>query len=186
MLQQVKEMEHRGFQFEGAEASVELMLRRTDPDYEPPFELIDFTVVVEHRQGRGLFAEATVKVRVNGEVIHTAAEGNGPVNALDNALRKALLPKYPSLQNIQLTDYKVRILDSESATGGHDPGASSPPATATGPGAPWAARPTSSRRAGRRWWTAWSTRSSLNGAPRTWRSPAVAQSTQMRPSGRRP
>jgi 2-isopropylmalate synthase len=116
VLQQIKELEHRGFYFEGAEGSVEVMLRRTDPGYEPPFELIDFTVVVEHRQGRGLFAEATVKVRVNGEVIHTAAEGNGPVNALDNALRKALLPMYPQLRDIQLTDYKVRILDGEAAT----------------------------------------------------------------------
>jgi 2-isopropylmalate synthase len=116
VLQQIKEMEHRGFYFEGAEGSVDVMLRRTDPDYKPPFDLIDFTVVVEHRQGRGLFAEATVKVRVNGDVVHTVAEGNGPVNALDNALRKALLPKYPRLKHIQLTDYKVRILDSESAT----------------------------------------------------------------------
>ena len=68
-----------------------LMLKRQQQGYQPPFELIDFSVIVEHRQGRGIFAEATVKVRVNGEVLHTAAEGNGPVNALDSALRKALL-----------------------------------------------------------------------------------------------
>lgn len=116
VLQQIKELEHRGFYFEGAEGSVELLLRRARPDYRPPFELIDFMVVVEHRQGRGLFAEATVKVRVGDQIAHTAAEGNGPVNALDKALRKALLPHYPQLAEVQLTDYKVRILDSDTAT----------------------------------------------------------------------
>jgi 2-isopropylmalate synthase len=73
-------------------------------------------VVVEHRWGRGVFAEATVKVKVGSQEVHTAAEGNGPVNALDHALRKALLPHYPALANIHLTDYKVRILDGEHAT----------------------------------------------------------------------
>jgi 2-isopropylmalate synthase len=72
--------------------------------------------MVEHRQGRGTFAEATVKVTVDGEVLHTAAEGNGPVNALDAALRKALIPVYPELANFQLMDYKVRILDGNSGT----------------------------------------------------------------------
>jgi len=72
--------------------------------------------MVEHRQGRGTFAEATVKVSVEGEVLHTAAEGNGPVNALDAALRKALIPVYPALRQFQLTDYKVRILDGNSGT----------------------------------------------------------------------
>ena len=72
-------MEAQGFSFEAAEASVIMMLKRQQPGYQPPFELIDFSVIVEHRQGRGIFAEATVKVRVGGEVYHTAAEGNGPV-----------------------------------------------------------------------------------------------------------
>ena len=117
VLRQIKELESRGFHFEGAEASVELMLRRVAEGYEPPFKLVDFMVVVEHRQGRGVFAEATVKVRIGDQIMHTAAEGNGPVNALDHALRKALEPHYPALANIQLTDYKVRILDSEHATG---------------------------------------------------------------------
>jgi 2-isopropylmalate synthase len=72
--------------------------------------------MVEHRQGRGVFAEATVKVRVKGEVYHTAAEGNGPVSALDAALRKALLPVYPQVARIQLADYKVRILDGANGT----------------------------------------------------------------------
>jgi 2-isopropylmalate synthase len=78
--------------------------------------MIDFFCVVEHRQGRGLVAEAMVKVRVDGEVMHTAAEGNGPVNALDGALRKALQPRYPQVGRFELVDYKVRILDSTSGT----------------------------------------------------------------------
>jgi 2-isopropylmalate synthase len=116
VLTDIKEMEGRGFYFEGAEASVALMLHRLRRDYRAPFDLVDFMVVVEHRQGRGLFAEASVKVRVGGEVAHTVAEGNGPVNALDRALRKALLPHYPQLAEVHLTDYKVRILDGDAAT----------------------------------------------------------------------
>jgi 2-isopropylmalate synthase len=116
VLAKIKELENKGFYFEGAEASVELMLRREQPGYTPPFELIDFLIVVEHRRGRGLLSEANVKVRVNGEVAHTAAEGDGPVNALDIAMRKALLPHYPQLDDVRLVDYKVRILDSDKAT----------------------------------------------------------------------
>lgn len=93
-----------------------MMLKRQEMHYQPPFELIDFLVNVEHRSGRGIFAEAMVKVRVKGEVLHTAAEGNGPVNALDQALRKALLPHYPMLNDFQLADYKVRILDGNNGT----------------------------------------------------------------------
>jgi 2-isopropylmalate synthase len=117
VLAQVKELENRGFYFEGAEASVALMLHRLKPGYQRPFEMIDFMVVVEHRQGRGIFAEANVKVKVREEIAHTAAEGNGPVNALDKALRKALLPHYPKLAEVTLADYKVRILDGDAATG---------------------------------------------------------------------
>jgi 2-isopropylmalate synthase len=78
--------------------------------------LIDFTVIVENRLGRGMLAEATVKVKIGDRVVHTAAEGNGPVNALDGALRKALEDEYPRLSSVRLSDYKVRILDSESGT----------------------------------------------------------------------
>ena len=113
VLNEVKELESRGFSFEAAEASVAMMLMRQQVDYKPLFELIDFFVNVEHRQGRGIFAEAMVKVRVNGEVLHTAAEGNGPVNALDIALRKALQTTYPQLATFHLADFKVRIMDSE-------------------------------------------------------------------------
>jgi 2-isopropylmalate synthase len=112
----VKELESRGFQFEGAEGSFELLVRRSRPTYRPPFEVLDFLVLVEKRSDKDIVAEATVKARVNGTVMHTAAEGNGPVNALDKAMRKALLPFYPELDMVQLTDYKVRILDEKAAT----------------------------------------------------------------------
>lgn len=116
VLNEIKELEASGFSFEAAEASVAMMLKRQEMHYQPPFELIDFLVNVEHRSGRGIFAEATVKVRVKGEVLHTAAEGNGPVNALDLALRKALLSHYPIIDQFHLADYKVRILDGNNGT----------------------------------------------------------------------
>lgn len=116
VLEQIKELEAAGFTFEGAEASVELMLRRTHPAYVPPFEVIDYSVNVQQRRGRGLNAEAIVKVRVGPKRMHTVAEGNGPVNALDAALRKALVDVYPTLSGVKLADYKVRILDGENAT----------------------------------------------------------------------
>ncbi len=116
MAQRVKDLESRGFQFEGAEGSFELLVRRTQPDYRAPFEVLDFLVLVEKRSKVAILAEAVVKARVDGSIMHTAAEGNGPVNALDNALRKALLPFYPELDRVQLTDYKVRIIDESSGT----------------------------------------------------------------------
>src|SRR5512140_3204748 len=116
VLEEIKELEAKGFSFEAADASVAMLMKRRDLGYAPPFELIDFLVNVEHRTGRGIFSEAMVKVRVRGEVIHTAAEGDGPVNALDAALRKALLPLYPALSEVQLVDYKVRILDGPEGT----------------------------------------------------------------------
>ncbi|MFN8487636.1 MAG: citramalate synthase [Caldilineaceae bacterium] len=117
VLQKIKELENAGFAFESAEASVELMLRRAKKDYVAPFELIDYTANVEHRARRGLFSEATVKVKVGDRIFHEVAEGNGPVNAMDLALRKAIQQFYPRLQAVNLIDYKVRILDSHSATG---------------------------------------------------------------------
>lgn len=116
VLNDIKHLEHEGFTFEAAEASVELMLHRLRGDYVRPFELIDYFVVTERRQSRGLLSEATVKVKVNGEVKFVAAEGNGPVNALSGALRSALEGVYPALKSVRLIDYKVRILDSANGT----------------------------------------------------------------------
>jgi 2-isopropylmalate synthase len=116
VLRRVKELEREGFQFEGADASVELLIRRSNPDYQVPFVLCGFHVLVKEGNGGGMVSEATVKVEVNGQVMHTAAEGNGPVDALSAAVRKALLPFYPHLAEVRLTDYKVRILDGEAGT----------------------------------------------------------------------
>lgn len=116
VLEEIKRLENEGYVFEGAEASVAIRLHRAKPEYKPLFTLIDFTATVEERRGRGALAEATVKIEVNGEVVHTAAEGNGPVNALDLALRKALVPLYPQLADFRLADYKVRILDGNKGT----------------------------------------------------------------------
>jgi len=117
VLRRIKELEHRGFQFEAAEGSFEMLVRRAAADYRAPFELEDFTVLVEKRGGDGVRAQATVKLRIGAEVVHTAAEGEGPVNALDRAVRKALLPHYPELAEVYLVDYKVRIVDEHLGTG---------------------------------------------------------------------
>ena len=123
LLEQVKLLESRGFQYDQAEASFELLAHRAQPDYKPPFELVDFMVVVEKRRRRPtrrgseeMLSEAMVKVKVGDEVMHTVAEGNGPVNALDQALRKSLLQFYPSLAQVKLVDYKVRILEESVGT----------------------------------------------------------------------
>jgi 2-isopropylmalate synthase len=116
VLAHIKHLEHEGFTFEAAEASVELMLHRLRTDYSKPFELIDYFVVTERRHHRGVLSEATVKVKVGGEVKFVAAEGNGPVNALSTALRSALADIYPVLKTVRLIDYKVRILDSAKGT----------------------------------------------------------------------
>jgi 2-isopropylmalate synthase len=122
VLERVKEQESRGYQYEGAEASFELLVRRELAGYQAPFELDDFWIVerrATRSEDRGLEmqAEAMVKVRVGGQALQTAAEGNGPVNALDAAVRKALLEFYPSLSAIKLVDYKVRIIDTGAGTG---------------------------------------------------------------------
>jgi 2-isopropylmalate synthase len=117
VLQRIKELEHQGFQFEAAEGSFEMLVRRATPGYQAPFELEDFTVIVEKRGGGGSRAQATVRIRVGAERMLTAADGDGPVNALDRAVRKALLPHYPSLAEVHLVDYKVRIVDEHLGTG---------------------------------------------------------------------
>jgi 2-isopropylmalate synthase len=123
VLGQIKLLEKQGFQYDVAEASFDLLLRRVRPDYQPPFELVDFMVVVEKRRrppSRGNqeepLSEATIKVKVDDRIVHTAAEGDGPVNALDQALRKALLQFYPDLTAVKLIDYKVRILEETAGT----------------------------------------------------------------------
>jgi 2-isopropylmalate synthase len=123
LLDRIKVQESKGFQYEGAEASFELMVRRSLDGYSPPFDMVDFMVLVEnHRRvptnggDEDMLSEAVVKVRVGSQLMHTAAEGNGPVNALDNALRKALLESYPSLDAVRLLDYKVRVVDQGQDT----------------------------------------------------------------------
>jgi 2-isopropylmalate synthase len=115
LVQHLKELEHRGYSYEAADASFEMLLRRLQPGYEAPWKVADFTTMVR-KDGDAVHAEATVKVEVGGVVYHTAASGNGPVNALDGALRKALSPRFPGLRGIALHDYKVRILDSAEGT----------------------------------------------------------------------
>ncbi len=116
VVELVKAMEHEGYSFEAAEASVLLLVRRLAKDYQPLFTLLDYRAMVS-RHGDRRMADATIKLNVGGHEVHTAAEGNGPVNAFDKALRKALQPQFPPVALIQLSDYKVRILNSNSGTG---------------------------------------------------------------------
>ena len=116
VVETLKKLENQGFQFEAAEASFELLVRRIQDGYVAPFVLQDMLVLVEQRGGSELLSEATVKVRVGEGVFHTASDGNGPVNALDRAVRKALEPVYPRLALVQLVDYKVRVLNEDGGT----------------------------------------------------------------------
>ncbi|MEO8456362.1 MAG: citramalate synthase [Chloroflexota bacterium] len=128
LLERVKLQESKGYQYEGAEASFALLVRRTRPGYRAPFELVDFMVVErrhhlasgQHERGeediREMIAEAMVKVSVGEQIFITADDGNGPVNALDGAIRKALVQFYPNINAIHLVDYKVRIIDSAAGT----------------------------------------------------------------------
>ena len=117
ILDRLKALEDEGFQFEGAEASFELLMERALGRHRPYFELDAYRVIVEEQSAaQEPVAEATVRVRVKGILEHTAAAGNGPVNALDHALRKALEEFYPNLKELRLLDYKVRILDESKGT----------------------------------------------------------------------
>jgi 2-isopropylmalate synthase len=117
VLERLKQLEDQGFQFEGAEASFELLMERALGRHRPYFELEAYRVIVEDQSGADEpVAEATVRVKVKGILEHTAAAGNGPVNALDHALRKALEQFYPNLKEMRLLDYKVRILDESKGT----------------------------------------------------------------------
>ncbi len=130
MLEELKELEHAGYHFEAADASLELLMRRAGGWRNPFFELESFRVMVEHRPGQemaleenplghydGVETEATIKLVIGGERIVATGEGNGPVNALDAAFRAAVGGRFPKLDTVKLTDYKVRILDSAKGTG---------------------------------------------------------------------
>ncbi|HEU5059494.1 MAG TPA: citramalate synthase [Kofleriaceae bacterium] len=115
-LATIKDGEARGLSFEAAEASVALLLRRESAEHVPPFRLMEYRVMTGQHERLGAWAEATIKIAVGSEIVHAVAEGNGPVHALDSALRKALTPSYPAVARIRLVDYRVRILDGQSAT----------------------------------------------------------------------
>ena len=117
ILEKIKEMEHKGYQFEGAEGSLELLFRKLYQGYQEPFKLENLRILIELKENSPVYSEAVIKLTVGDRVVHTAAEGNGPVNALDNALRKALEEFFPGLCKIQLNDYKVRVLDEKEGTG---------------------------------------------------------------------
>jgi 2-isopropylmalate synthase len=116
-VERVKEREHRGYHYEAADASFELMLRREAGDYLPLFRLESFRVITEKRADGQVETEATIKVWVEGNRHVRTAEGNGPVNALDRALRSAITELHPHLRDIELVNYKVRILDEDQGTG---------------------------------------------------------------------
>jgi 2-isopropylmalate synthase len=117
IVSDLKDLENQGFQFEGAEASFELLIKKTFGLHRKFFDLIGFRVIVEkRREGEVPLSEATIMLRVDKKLEHTAATGKGPVNALDNALRKALEGFYPQLKQVQLIDYKVRVLAAGTGT----------------------------------------------------------------------
>ncbi|MFA6952689.1 MAG: citramalate synthase [Candidatus Methanomethylophilaceae archaeon] len=117
IVDRIKKLESKGYEFEGADASFELMVRRLRGEIEPPFSVIGFRLFIDDVGDNKLTSEASIKVEdKEGHVEHTASDGDGPVNALDNALRKALSKFFPILNDIRLTDYKVRVLDEGSAT----------------------------------------------------------------------
>jgi 2-isopropylmalate synthase len=116
ILNRVQDLEHEGYEFEAAEASFDLLVKKAAGLYQPKFERLAYRVNVENRGEGSSVTEAAVKVRVGDAVMHTVSEGDGPVNALDGALRKALLPLYPRLAEMHLEDYKVRVVNARAET----------------------------------------------------------------------
>jgi 2-isopropylmalate synthase len=116
LVHQIKSLEHEGYQFEGAEASFELILQKRKGSFVPFFEVLESRVNVNYDKHGHSNADAMLKVKVDGEIEHTAADGNGPVNALNNAIKKALVRFFPELEQIKLTDYKVRVLNEQDGT----------------------------------------------------------------------
>jgi len=117
ILEEIKRLENQGYQFEGADGTIELLMHKAHNNFEEPFSLEALRLLVEMKPNSPAYSEAVIKIRVGDQVVHTASEGNGPVNALDNALRKSLKAFYPNLETMQLTDYKVRVLDEKDGTG---------------------------------------------------------------------
>ena len=116
VLDRVQDLENGGYQFEAAEASFDLLVRKAAGTYRPMFERIHYRVNIETEAGHKPTTEATIKLRVNNEQQHVVGEGDGPVNALDTALRKALTPTYPNLEQMHLVDYRVRVINSTEGT----------------------------------------------------------------------
>jgi 2-isopropylmalate synthase len=116
LLAKIKELEGEGYQFEAADASFELIAQEMLGHFAETFEFKGFRVIEEKRESGDVFSEATIKLEKDGVYEHTAAEGDGPVNALDNALRKALVKFYPNLGEVKLEDFKVRVLDGRVGT----------------------------------------------------------------------
>ncbi|MBO8129144.1 MAG: citramalate synthase [Peptococcaceae bacterium] len=116
LLNYIKELEFRGFQFEGAEGSFELLLKKAFNHYVKPFTLESMRIITELNDNGHVSSEAIIKLRVKDRVVHTAAEGNGPVNAMDAAMRKALEEFFPAIKDMKLNDYKVRVLDEKAGT----------------------------------------------------------------------
>jgi 2-isopropylmalate synthase len=116
VVNKLKEMEHLGYQFEGAEASFEVLFDKLVHETKDLFELDGFRVITEKKGAGEPYSEAVIKLRVDGTEEHTAAEGSGPVSALDHALRKSLTTFFPCIRDVRLTDYKVRVLNSEGGT----------------------------------------------------------------------
>ena len=117
LLDALKDLEHRGYHFEVADGSLELLMRRAMGWEQPFFELESFRVITEAREGGRLVTEATLKVRVDGRRVIATGEGNGPVNGLDTALREAIVAAHQAVERLHLTDYKVRVLDTDKGTG---------------------------------------------------------------------
>ncbi|MHC4119825.1 MAG: alpha-isopropylmalate synthase regulatory domain-containing protein [Planctomycetota bacterium] len=116
ILDRVQELENEGYQFEAADASFDLLVKKIMGTYKPFFKLIKYRVSVERHSHDVLVTEATVKLTVDGKTVHIVGEGDGPVNALDAALRKALENFYPSIKDIHLIDYKVRVVNAREGT----------------------------------------------------------------------
>jgi 2-isopropylmalate synthase len=117
VVETLKALEHRGFHFEAADGSLELLMRAATGWSQPFFRLESFRVSIDHPADGEFVTEATVKVHVGGERVISTAEGNGPVNALDVALRAAIDGRYPALRSLHLSDYKVRVLNTQKGTG---------------------------------------------------------------------